>query len=127
MFSGLGVSLFIAGLVTITLVWVVLRMLPRSHTAQADSAIPWFFLNLNNQTKRSLFSSPGDGWNYLSDRARSYFNLRENEPYDLERLARYVRPSDEFLDLCAVPAPNEFPSAEGWWKLRLMRCLEFTR
>lgn len=31
------------------------------------------------------------------------FDLREDEPYDLERLARRVRPSDDFLDLCASP------------------------
>ena len=37
MLSGLGISLFIAGLVFVVLVWVVLRVFPRTYTAaQAD-------------------------------------------------------------------------------------------
>ena len=39
---------------------------------------------------------------YISALARTYFNMHENEPYDLERLARRVRPTDDFLDLCAA-------------------------
>src|SRR5690606_19090832 len=51
-----------------------------------------------------LILQPGGRVEYLSNRARLFFGLRENEPYDLERLARYVRPSDDFVDVCASPS-----------------------
>ncbi|MFZ5911025.1 MAG: GAF domain-containing protein [Chloroflexota bacterium] len=38
---------------------------------------------------------------YLNSSARQLFGLRENEFADLERLARRVRPSDDFLALCS--------------------------
>jgi len=104
MFPGLGVSLFIAGLVVVALAWLTLRMLPRSRAAAQglDSPAPMFPESTNSKDA-IIILQPGGRVEYVSARARDYFNLRENESYDIERLARYVRPADDFLDLCAAP------------------------
>jgi GAF domain-containing protein/nitrogen-specific signal transduction histidine kinase len=103
MFSGFSISLFVTGLVIVILVWIILRIFPHSQAVtQADSvsvAIPES-LNTNQAV---IILQPGGRVEYISALARSYFNMRENEPYDLERLARRVRPVNDFLDLCAAP------------------------
>jgi GAF domain-containing protein/nitrogen-specific signal transduction histidine kinase len=103
MFSGLEISLLLAGLVIVSLTWAVLRALPRSQAmAQGDSASssPSKF---NGSNEAVIILQPGGRVEYISDSARFLFGLRESESYDLESLARRVRPSDDFLDLCAVP------------------------
>jgi GAF domain-containing protein/nitrogen-specific signal transduction histidine kinase len=103
MFSGFGISLFIAGLVFVVLVWIMLRVFPLSQArTQADSA-SLTFPEIAQPNQAVMILQPGGRVEYISAEARSYFNLRENEPYDLERLARRVRPSSDFLDLCAAP------------------------
>ena len=102
MLSGLGISLFIAGLVFVVLVWVVLRIFPRTYaTAQAD-ANSFSFPESSKSNDAVIILQPGGRVEYISALARTYFNMHENEPYDLERLARRVRPTDDFLDLCAA-------------------------
>jgi GAF domain-containing protein len=103
MFSGLGVSLFLAGLVIIALAWMVLRVLLRPQSMEQTEANSFAFPKSSNSNEAVIILQPGGRVEYLSDPARSYFELRENEPYDLESLARRVRPSDEFLDLCVAP------------------------
>ena len=102
---GLGVSLFVAGLVVVALAWLILRMLPRSRAAQrAVTSIPVFPESTrSNSNEAVIILQPGGRVDYLSARAREYFDLRENESPDLERLARLARPSEDFFDLCAVP------------------------
>ena len=102
MLSGLGISLFIAGLVFVVLVWVVLRIFPRTYaTAQADTN-SFSFPESSKSNDAVIILQPGGRVEYISALARTYFNMHENEPYDLERLARRVRPTDDFLDLCAT-------------------------
>ncbi|MBC7877151.1 MAG: GAF domain-containing protein [Anaerolineales bacterium] len=101
MFPELGLSLFIAGLVFIVLVWVFLRVLPRTQAAQVDST-SLVYPQSNQSNEAVIILQPGGRVEHISSLARTYFDLRENEPYDLERLARRVRPSDDFLDLCAT-------------------------
>lgn len=103
MFSGFGVSLLIAGLVCIVLVWVVLRIFLRPHANTQADPKSFSFPESTQSNQAVIILQPGGRVEYVSALARSYFNLRENEPYDLERLARKVRPSSDFLDLCAVP------------------------
>lgn len=93
----------VVGLIVITITLMILRMMLRAQTAtQATIAAPHF--SKSTQSNDAVFIlQPGGRVEYLSDRARSFFGLRENEPYDLERLARYARPSDDFLDVCASP------------------------
>jgi len=103
MSAELGISLFLAGLVFLILVWVVLRIMPRTPTALQTGAGPVSFSETSDSKEAVIILQPGGRVDYLSAPARAYFELRENEPYDLERLARRVRPSEDFLDLCAVP------------------------
>ncbi len=101
MVPGLGISLFIAGLVFIVLVWAVLRTFPRGvNSTQANSnTVP--IPQSSKSDEAIIILQPGGRVEYISPLARTYFNLLENEPYDLEGLARRVRPADDFLDLCA--------------------------
>lgn len=103
MSSGLGVSLFLAGLVVVALAWTVLRVLPRSQTIIQSDPNPFVFPESTKSNEAVIMLQPGGRVEHISDSARSYFDLRENEPYDLESLARRVRPPDDFLDLCVSP------------------------
>ncbi len=103
MFSGFGISLLIAGLVFVLLAWVMLRVFPRSQAAAQVDSSTLAFPETTQSNQAVMVLQPGGRVEYISVRARSYFNLRENEPYDLERLARRVRPTSDFLDLCASP------------------------
>lgn len=96
---GLGLSLLLAGLAVIALVWLFLRMLPRPQAERYDSQS---FSHSESSNDAIVILQPGGRVEFISDHARSFFGLRENEPYDLERLARHVRPSDDFLDLCVA-------------------------
>ncbi|MDP1547934.1 MAG: GAF domain-containing protein [Anaerolineales bacterium] len=100
---GLGISLLLAGLAVIALVWLFLKMLPRPQVEQHDSHSVPHQTESPHPNDAIVILQPGGRVEFVSDRARSFFNLRENEPYDLERLARHVRPSDDFLDLCVSP------------------------
>jgi len=102
MLPGLGISLFIAGLVFVVLVWVVLRVFPRPHTVAQANANSFSFPESSKSNEAIIILQPGGRVEYISALARTYFNMHENEPYDLERLARRVRPTDDFLDLCAT-------------------------
>ncbi|MFN8380493.1 MAG: GAF domain-containing protein [Anaerolineales bacterium] len=101
---GLGVSLLLAGLVVVALAWAVLRFLPRSQPS-TQPVINSFVLPESSKTSNeaTIILQPGGRVQHISPLARSYFEIRENEPYDLESLARRVRPSDDFLDLCVSP------------------------
>ena len=105
MSSGLGLNLLIAGLIFGALVLVILRVLARTPSAVAPNiaaansyTIPEF--SRSNDNDAIIILAPGGRVEYISALARTFFDLRENEPYDLERLSRRARPSDDFLDLC---------------------------
>src|SRR5262245_7343456 len=106
MFTGLGVSLFITGLVIVALAWLTLRLLPRSQAAGQSAVSPSTFPNNAKSNDAVVILQPGGRVDYMSPRAKDFFGLRENEPYDLERLARYVRPADDFLEVCSTPNSN---------------------
>ncbi len=104
MASGLGISLFVAGLVFVLLVWVALRFFPPHTPAAAQvNANSFSFIESSKSDNAVIILQPGGRVEYLSALARTYFNMHENEPYDLEQLARRVRPTEDFLDLCANP------------------------
>jgi len=100
---GLGIGLIIAGLVFVLLVWGFLRLLSvdqgGTHRGEMPIALPDSALS----TEAILVVQPGGRVEYLSPLARQWFDLNEDEPADLERLARRVRPMDEFLNLCLAP------------------------
>ncbi len=102
-FGLVGISLSIIGAIFIALVWVVLRVLPRSHAAAQTKANPSAISKSHKSKDAIIVIQPGGRVEYMSSPARSLFDMRDSEPYDLERLARRVRPSEDFLDLCASP------------------------
>ncbi|NTW09033.1 MAG: GAF domain-containing protein [Anaerolineaceae bacterium] len=99
---GLGIGLLIAGLAILLAVWAVLRVLPRVHSTVEVETARFSFSDPSKSKDAVIILQPGGRVDYISRPARTYFDLRENESYDIERLARRVRPADEFLDLCAV-------------------------
>jgi PAS domain S-box-containing protein len=99
----LGLIAFVSGLVLIVLAWVLLSVFPRVHVNAHEGASPFVFSDPEKSKEAVIILQPGGRVDYMSAAARSFFDLRENEPYDIERLARRVRPSDDFLDLCATP------------------------
>ncbi|MBI1855041.1 MAG: GAF domain-containing protein [Chloroflexi bacterium] len=98
----LGIGLVIAGLVFVVLVWGLLRLLPRPQAAN-ETDHPLVPSNLNESTDAVLIIQPGGRVNYVNAQARAWFGLRENDPADIERLMRRVRPPEDFLDVCATP------------------------
>ncbi|NWF63462.1 MAG: GAF domain-containing protein [Chloroflexi bacterium] len=109
---GLGVGVFIAGLVIVTLALLVLRLLSRTQSA-AQTEVRSVVSPLSKTSKDAVIVlQPGGRVEYISPSARAYFNLRDDEPFDLERLARHVRPSDDFIDLC-VTAGSRRVSIDG--------------
>jgi len=96
---GPGLGLVLIGLVFVLLVLFFLRLLPRN---QADARVPLsaFATPDVSELKDAVIIVQGGGrLEYLNVPARQLFGLREDEQADLERLARYTRPSNDFLSL----------------------------
>jgi PAS domain S-box-containing protein len=103
MFSslGFGLGLIIAGLVSVLLVLALLRLLPRN---QAKTPVPLSAMVMPGSLETNdgvVIIQSGGRVEHLNSSARQLFGLHENEFADLERLARRVRPSDDFLALCS--------------------------
>ncbi|MFN8412157.1 MAG: GAF domain-containing protein [Anaerolineales bacterium] len=103
MSAGLGIILLAAGLVLILLVLAFLRLSSGAQKSIQDGVKHFALYDSTQSNDAVMILQPGGRIEYMSEAARSYFDLRENEPYDIERLARRVRPSEDFLDLCASP------------------------
>lgn len=99
----LGIGFLIAGLAFVMLVWALIRILPRAQGIAQASGISLEYSEPVNSVDAVIHIQSGGRVDYINRLGRAYFDLRENEPFDLERLARRARPSDEFLDLCASP------------------------
>jgi GAF domain-containing protein len=103
----IGLSLILAGLVIAILVWVFLRLLPRREQSIGASFFPDSAFE-SQSTDAVIVIQAGGRVEYVSRLARDWFGLQEGESPDLERLARRVRPSEEFLDLCASEGQKRF-------------------
>ena len=100
----LGIGLVIAGLVFGTLVWALVRLFPnRVSTGQIENfslVLPDF----NQSSEAVLVVQIGGRVEFINPRARNWFGLQDNDVADIERLARRVRPPEDFLDVCASPS-----------------------
>src|SRR5258708_16772487 len=105
MFSSLdlGLGLLFAGLIFALLVWGLSTVVQRgrSKARSGPEAVASADSKISNDAV--FLIQPGGRVEYVNEPAREWFGLRENDPADLERLVRRVRPPDEFLDLCAAP------------------------
>src|SRR5512146_381343 len=98
----LGIGLIIAGLVFVILVWGVLSLIPRAQAATQVKGAPTPVAQ-EDDAEAIVVIQPGGRVDYVNARARDWFGLREKDSADLERLMRRVRPTDDFLDVCAAP------------------------
>ena len=98
----LGMGLVIAGLVFVILVWGLVTLLPRGQVVEKNNS-SGIFPDSDQSNDAIVVIQSGGRVDYVNARAREWFGLRENEQADLERLLRRVRPSDDFLDVCASP------------------------
>lgn len=96
----LGLILVVFGAVLWLLArWMLSSMAKTMPSAVEDSARLEMSLGDGNQ-EAILVVRPGGKIISISTRARQIFELDENEQPNLERLARKIRPSDQFLSLC---------------------------
>ncbi len=99
--AGLGLVLILAGVVVTALVWAFLRLLPRRESA-SEAVLPSPAAIVESRsTDGVVMVETGGRVGYINELAQKWFGLQEGEIPDLERLARRVRPADEFLELCA--------------------------
>jgi len=103
----LGIGLIVAGSAFVLLVWLAMRVLPRHELGPALNPGSLIAPDSSQSVDAVLLLQPGGRVEYLNDVARAYFEVRENEPYDLERLARRVRSSEDFLQVCAAPGQKQ--------------------
>ncbi|GAB4543626.1 MAG: hypothetical protein Fur002_15990 [Anaerolineales bacterium] len=111
MLSGLAVGSAVIGLVFIILVLAALRLMPKNGEAAKPGKQTAFPVELDNSAEATLLIQAGGRVEYMSALARSFFDVRPHEPYDLERLARRVRPAEDFLNLCAAPGQKRLSIA----------------
>ncbi len=106
MLAGLGIGIWglAIGLVSVFVVWAVMVLIPRNQNTAEPNQPTLVLPDLQQTTDAVLVVEPGGRIGYLNALARQLFNLGEDEAADLERLARRVRPLDDFLQVCAKPS-----------------------
>ncbi len=95
----IGVGLILAALFLVLLIQGFLRLLPRPQSQSEVTSSP--SASFKSQTNDAIVVvQVGGRVEYMNELARQRFGLIEDEPAELERLARRVRPPEEFLELC---------------------------
>jgi hypothetical protein len=98
-----GLALVVIALILGFLVWVVIRLqqLPRNAAVAPETTSTFTSPETSNLNEAILIVQFGGRVEYINERAREWFGLREGEPADLERLVRRARPAEDILHLCA--------------------------
>jgi GAF domain-containing protein len=96
---GAGLGLVLIGLVFVLLVLFLLQLLPRNQANARVSLSSFATPDVSELNDAVIIVQGGGRLEYLNAPARKLFGLREDEQADLERLARYTRPSSDFLSL----------------------------
>ncbi len=96
---GIGLLIALTGL----LIWLAVRFLPRKQAAVASKPAPVeAVLNSVPDSSDAVLVIEAGGRPLLANaRARELFHLKDGQLPNLERLARSIRPADQFLNLCA--------------------------
>ncbi len=107
---GLGFLTIFVGLVLVALVWFLahwaLRLQPKFQAAIALQAQE--VEELPEHSDAILQVLPGGRVSYVNALGREWFGLLEGEQPNLERLARRVRPSEAFWQLCVTQGQARF-------------------
>jgi PAS domain S-box-containing protein len=98
----LGILLFLTGLVFVLLVWGLPRLLRTSRPTLIPDAPPQIQSDASGHTHAVLVVQQGGRVDYVNAMARQWFELHEGEQPNLEALARHIRPSEDFLKICAM-------------------------
>ena len=98
----LGLLIVLTGLVFFLLVWGLPRLVSRMRSSQAFPAPTQTLNDLSNHNHAVLVVQVGGWLEYINPVARQWFDLDEREQPNLEALARRIRPSEEFLELCSA-------------------------
>ena len=103
----LGIGLLISGLVFFLLIWAVLRIVLRNHPSipTVDQSLP---AEVESHKEALLVIETGGRIRDISENARQLFELAPGEIPNIERLSRRVRPSQGFIEICAVEGQSFF-------------------
>lgn len=102
-----GLILLILGLVVSALIWALARWALRSQSSW-QAAIKASTDEGSEHEDAVLVIHAGGGVKYINKEAQKLFGLSQNETPDLERLARRVRPSNIFWELCSSEGRTRF-------------------
>ncbi|MCX7753760.1 MAG: GAF domain-containing protein [Anaerolineales bacterium] len=104
----LSTGFLLLGLSFVLIVWALLRFIvPKVRPSFVQTAQP-AFLQQKTHTDAILVVETGGRLRYINPQAREWFDLYEGETPHLERLARRVRPTESFLELCAAEGQARF-------------------
>jgi PAS domain S-box-containing protein len=116
----LGILLLLTGLVFFLLVWGLPRIIRSRHPNPVPVTLPQQLTDVSSHTHAVLMVQPGGRVDYVNTLARQWFDLHEGEQPNLEVLARRIRPSEDFLKICAVEGQARI-SVNG----RPMECVSY--
>ncbi|PWH15993.1 MAG: hypothetical protein DDG60_04750, partial [Anaerolineae bacterium] len=103
-----SIGFLLLGLLFILIVWVILNFVaPKLRPSFQEPTQPTF-LQHKTHNDAILVIETGGRLRYINSQAREWFELFEGEIPHLERLARRVRPSESFLELCAAEGQARF-------------------
>ena len=102
------IGLLLIGLVFILLVWSLSRLVPKFRPPQPTDIRSQETPQTSNQVEAVLLIEGGGRIKEINNLVREWFNLVEGEFPNMERLARHVRPGEEFLRICAEEGDARF-------------------
>ena len=103
----LGFMFILIGLVFVALIFLVLRVAPRIQPTVKPLPPP-VPLNIPPSNDGVLLVQTGGRVPYANKLARKWFSETSDDDLNLERLARHVRPSEAFWELCATEGQSRF-------------------
>lgn len=103
----LGIGVLISGLFIFSIVWLVLRVLPRIRPALPE-AVQAGGGPGDAPCEAVLVVEVGGRFRHINALAREWFELLEGEIPNIERLARRTRPGASFLEICAAEGQAHF-------------------
>jgi len=104
----LSIGFLLIGLLFLLIVWALLRFIvPKLRSSTRETVRP-AFIQQKNHSDAILIVETGGRLRYVNDQAREWFELFAEEIPHIERLARRVRPSESFLELCAAEGQARF-------------------